>query len=355
MAHFDIRQLLVTGLVSASALQLGACVRSAPECVAAPSVWVVQSGSVALSVSAQEADAALAVMLAPDASSRETAWSQLVASRPYQRLHDREAALGRAFTDSSFRAWLQSDSARAQAPAFAATLQSWRTADIAGAAQRAAAYLPANTPIRASLYFMIKPRRNTFVFDVQRDPAIFVSIDPALSAGEFQNEYAHELHHIGYGVACRSDREEAKGDSRVSAVRGWMGSFGEGLAMLAAAGDPHINPHASSSETTRATWDHDYANVASDMARLQSFFTNILDGTTSDSAATASGMSFFGPVQGPWYTVGYLMASTIEQVDGRAALLAVICDPVAMVRRYQAIAAARSLPRWSDTLLQRLP
>ncbi|MDB4892183.1 MAG: hypothetical protein JWL61_4038 [Gemmatimonadetes bacterium] len=353
MTFFDRGRPLAASLLVALAVQSGACANTAPAPAAVPGAWSVQSGSVALSVSAEEADAALAVVRASDVASRERAWTQLIESRPYQRLHDREASLRRAFTDSSFRAWLLSDSVRAQAPAFSATLQSWRNADIAGAAQRAAAYLPANTPIRASLYFMIKPRRNTFVFDVQTDPAIFVSIDPTLSAAEFQSEYAHELHHIGYGVACRSGAAETKRDARVSTVRSWMGSFGEGWAMLAAAGDSRTNPHASSSEATRATWDRDYANVANDLARLQSFFVAILDGTP-DSTATATGMSFFGPVQGPWYTVGYLMASTIDQVDGHSALLAVICDPVAMTRRYQTIAAVRGLPTWNDAFLMRL-
>jgi hypothetical protein len=354
MAFFDRTRPIVFGPLLAFAVNSGACAHTVPAPATVPSTWSVRSDSVALSVSTEEAGAALAVIQSSDAASRERAWNQLIASRPYQRLHDREASLGRAFTDSSFRAWLLSDSVHAQAPAFSATLQSWRSADIAGAAQRAAAYLPPNTPIRASLYFMIKPRRNTFVFEVRTDPAIFVSIDPTLSAAEFQNEYAHELHHIGYGVACRSGAAKTKRDAPVSTVRGWMGSFGEGWAMLAAAGDPQINPHASSSEATRATWDRDYANVANDLARLQSFFIAILDGSTPDSATTAMGMSFFGPVQGPWYTVGYLMASTIEQVDGHAALLAVICDPVAMIRRYQAIAAAGRLPTWNDAFLLRL-
>jgi hypothetical protein len=314
----------------------------------------VRSGGVALSVSAAEADAALAVIQAQDSAVRTRAWTRLLASRPYQRLHEREAAMGRAFTDSAFRAYLTSDSVRLQAPVFAATLQAWRTADIEGAAQHAAAYLPAGTPIRASLYFMIKPRRNTFVFDVPKDPAIFVAIDPSLNAEEFQNEYAHELHHIGYGVACRDDTTRAPRDARTSALLGWMGSLGEGWAMLAAAGDPQINPHASSAAATRATWDADYANVGADLSRLQDFFMGILNGTSSDSATTATGMSFFGPVQGPWYTVGYLMASTIERTDGHAALLAVLCDHAAMALRYQAIAESRSLPRWSDAFVERL-
>jgi hypothetical protein len=341
-------------LIGALAVQIIGCAASALAQTAAPSEWTVRSGGVTLNVSAAAADAALAVIQARDSSSQTEGWTRLLASRPYQRLHAREAAMGRVFTDSAFRAFLTSDSARVQAPALEATLRAWQTTDIEGAARRAAAYLPAGTPIHASLYFMIKPRLNTFVFDVQKDPTIFVAIDPSLSAAEFQNEYAHELHHIGYGVACRENTSGTKRDPRTATVLDWMGSFGEGWAMLAAAGDPRINPHSMSSAAERATWDSAYANVGVDMSHLETFFMSILNGVSSDSVATATGMSFFGPVQGPWYTVGYLMASTIERTDGHAALLAVLCDHAAMLMRYQAIAASQSLPRWSDAFVERL-
>jgi len=37
----------------------------------------------------------------------------------------------------------------------------------------------------------------------------------------------------------------------------WIGAFGEGFAMLAAAGGPAIHPHAVSSPEERARWDKD--------------------------------------------------------------------------------------------------
>jgi hypothetical protein len=54
--------------------------------------------------------------------------------------------------------------------------------------------------------------------------------------------------------------------------------------------------------------------------------------------------------------VGYLMASTIERVSGRAALLNVICDPVRLLRHYNDAveASRRPLPLWSVRMLNRL-
>ena len=77
---------------------------------------------------------------------------------------------------------------------------------------------------------------------------------------------------------------------------------------------------------------------------------------TADSV-TRRGDSYFG-VQGPWYTVGWLMASTIERELGRPALIASTCDPVGFLADYNhavARAGARAqLPSWPKELIARL-
>src|ERR671927_436895 len=70
-------------------------------------------------------------------------------------------------------------------------------ADANRAARRALAYLPKNAYIRAKIYPVIKPRENSFVFEVKTDPAIFLYLDPAVGQKKFENTLAHELHHIG--------------------------------------------------------------------------------------------------------------------------------------------------------------
>ena len=69
-------------------------------------------------------------------------------------------------------------------------------------------------------------------------------------------------------------------------------------------------------------------------------------------------MSFFD-VQGPWYTVGYMMAQSIEQMMGRDALIATICDPVSLLETYnRAFTPGTSCrlppPTWSPELLRAL-
>jgi hypothetical protein len=80
--------------------------------------------------------------------------------------------------------------------------------------------------------------------------------------------------------------------------------------------------------------------------------------TSPDSVNTLAGQFYGG--QGPWYTVGWKMSVTIEKVFGRRSLLAVMCDPRALLRRYnEAVAVwngshAEKLPIWSDRLMGRL-
>ena len=130
--------------------------------------------------------------------------------------------------------------------------------------------------------------------------------------------------------------------------------------MLAAAGGASVHPHAASPDSERTRWDRDLANATADVRRLERFFEDILDGRlATDDTITTVGMSFFG-VQGPWYTVGWLMASTIERELGRGVLVASSCDPAQFLRDYdsaarQARAAGDAMPpRWSEELLERL-
>jgi hypothetical protein len=52
-------------------------------------------------------------------------------------------------------------------------------------------------------------------------------------------------------------------------VLNWIGGFGEGFAMLAAAGGPDVHPHAVSASDERARWDKDVANFNDDLKNVQ--------------------------------------------------------------------------------------
>ncbi|HUP89975.1 MAG TPA: DUF5700 domain-containing putative Zn-dependent protease [Longimicrobiales bacterium] len=281
-------------------------------------------------------------------------WNAVASSEGYRRLKDREAGMQRAIVDSAFRAFVLSDELQQRAPALKATLTKWSRLDAGLAGQKALAYLPSNAQITARIYPVIKPRSNSFVWDADTNPAIFLYVDPKKTEAQFQNTLTHELHHIGYSNVCKQKRE---------GVAGYAGTFGEGRAVLAAAGSPFVHPHAVSPDSERVVWDRDFAKVASDMQRMERYFSGIHDGSLSEKQADEQWMQFVAPEgvpQGAFYTVGYLMARTVEEQLGRARLVATLCDPISFMKDYNEAAtraakkSAKTLPVWSSDFLTRL-
>jgi hypothetical protein len=331
--------------------------------LAAPGASQQAPDRVRLSLDTTEAGSVLVILARNNSRDPVTDadWRGLFATPGYIRLKARETAMGRTFTDDDFRSFVLSDTLSTRGKALRRALTDWAGADMTDAAQRALAYLPAEARIAATVYVMIKPRTNSFVWDVQTDPAIFLYLDPAVTQAQFANTVAHELHHIGLSsVAERADSAIAGLSSKAGMVAQWIGAFGEGFAMLAAAGGPEVHPHAVSADSDRTRWDHDVAQFNRDLGTLDQFFASILDGrlATADTIQTIA-FTFYG-VQGPWYTVGWKMAVTIERRFGRPELIRCMTDPYRLLERYNAAAAdynrthPDTLATWSDPLLKAL-
>ena len=312
-----------------------------------------------LRVDTSEADSILSILARRSAGEpvAESDWERLFRSEPYGRLKRREAELKRAFNDGEFQQFVVSDALLKQAEQLEHTLAAWKRADLDAAARRVLSYLPPHAQIRAKIFPVIKPRTNSFVFELQTDPTVFLYVDPALGADQFENTVAHELHHIGLG-SVNGEMEAALAGLPVRArtAAEWMEAFGEGIAMLAAAGSPDVHPHAHSSAEDRARWDHDVANFSRDLQLVQSFFLDVIDGRlVGADEIRDKGFAFFG-VQGPWYTVGWKMAALVEQHYGRATLIDCMLDPRRLLASYNRAAAAQKgkqkLPLWSRRLLR---
>lgn len=297
---------------------------------------------VALTVDPTEAQLVLG-MLDQRAAGRlpaDSDWARLLASAPYRRLAERERSMGRAFDDGAFKTFVLSDSLLAARTQLRRTLQAWMARDLVPAAQGILPYLPAEARIRATVYPVIKPRTNSFVFDTKGNPAIFLYLDPAVPAPKYRNTVAHELHHIGFASVTRP---EAAADSALAKgtrdALDWMSAFGEGFAMLAAAGGPRVHPHATSLPADRQRWDADMMHTDDDLAKVEAFLMDLIEGRiATEDEVNRRGMEFFG-VQGPWYTLGYRMAATIERRYGRRVLIEAMRDPRVMVHRYNAAIA----------------
>ena len=130
--------------------------------------------------------------------------------------------------------------------------------------------------------------------------------------------------------------------------------------MLAAAGSPQVHPHASDDEQARARWDARMSRFNEDLAEVQRFLLDILDGRITDPNEIGRRAQPFYGEQGAWYTVGYRMASMVEIRFGRHALTDAMIDPRKLLLLYNRAASEQNGRQerwsalWSSELLAKL-
>jgi Putative zinc dependent peptidase (DUF5700) len=329
----------------------------------APPIYGAQAAPSAVNVKmiTDEPEAVLSILEKRKANRQISAddWRRLFQSEGYVRLKRRELGMKRSFEDADFKTFVLSDALLERAPELASTLAKWKQSDMTDAARLALAYLPKGARINAKIYPEIKPRENSFVYDIDTDPAIFLYLDPKKTKESFQNDVAHEMHHIGYGTACptkKSTDEIARLPKNSQTVLTWLQAFGEGFAVLAAAGGPDVNPHAASPAEERAEWDRSVKNFNDDLKSVERFFLDVLENRLTGDEVETKARTFYG-TQGPWYTVGWKMAVVIEKTYGRRKLIECMCDLRKLLQTYNraAIKLNRQPPGklalWSETLV----
>ncbi len=273
----------------------------------------------------------------------------------YVRLQAREMGMGREFTFAKFTKCIVEP--RSTPEAFEACLAKWSQLDFNALGERAATYLPGKAKIHASVYPLIKPSTNSFVWDVPKRPAIMLYLDPSQSAEITAMTITHELHHVGYANSCPSSRFTSWVASKSVGVREawkWVGGFGEGYAVLAASVNKN-DPISGSAPEVIAAWNDGMSHLERDFARVESFLSNTATGKIEAKDAVKIAMTFYD-VQGPWYTLGYHMATSIETAFGRPALIRCYSEPRLLFDKYNASVAKLGMPapKWSHKLLRAL-
>ena len=322
------------------------------------SAFTEQPSRVNLKLDASEAEAVLTILdkRARHEDVTDADWQKLFSTPPYRRLKLRETSLRRPFTDETFIRFVATlDGNREQ---LRQTLRQWQSADLQAVAQRPLGYLPPQASIHADVYPVIKLQSNSFVFEPATNPAIFLYLDPKKSRAEFENTVAHEAHHIGLSSLDAAYEEKIKSlPEDVRKAARWMGAFGEGMAVLAAAGSPEVPPMADFPERDRVLWDLEAERFGANLDDLNQFFLDTVHGDLRNDAVAHEGSIFFG-YRGPWYTVGYRMAVAIEREFGRPALVATLADPREFVARYNEAATRENartgshLPLFSAEILK---
>lgn len=321
------------------------------------------SPAVQLAIDTSEVESALQILdkEAADQPATEQDWQKLFATGPYRSLKEREAAMGRPFTDDSFEHFLLQPETIDKREDWHSTLATLKKANMTALGIGVLSWLPPGATIRAHIYPEIKPLHNSFVWAKQGEsPAIFLYLENQ-SQDKFENTVAHECHHIGLSsLEKQQDAIQAELAPNVKKAMEWMGAFGEGEAMLAAAGSGDRHPHWEEDGVARARWDGDLMHFNTDLQAIQQLLMDILNGQlTSEEEIQKRAAPFWGDVQGAWYTVGYEMAALVERQYGRSAFNECLLDPRKLLVLYnrvanQANAKGATLATWSPPLIARL-
>jgi len=304
-----------------------------------------------------EADAVLAILdrRRQGTPLDESDWRRLFDSEGYRRLAQREEAMNVPVTDGEFQAFCLSDKPLQELSGLRESLQQYASLDLGSLTEEATAYLPPEASLHGTIYPVIKSRSNSFVFELTTNPAMFMALKPGERREKLENTLIHELHHWGMASLddANLDPESLEPSERPHAFAKYIiGAFGEGFAMLAAAGGPDVHPHETSETEERDRWDQSMEGFDDDLKSVERYLLDVLDGTyESREALIKAAMPFFG-IQGPWYTVGWKMAQMVEERRGRDVLFECMRDPRKLLSRYNEV--ADSSIAWSDGLLERL-
>jgi hypothetical protein len=284
-------------------------------------------------------------------------WQKLFSTTPYRRLKQGETSLDQPFTDEEFMKFVNTLDPRREE--LRRALRQWQSSDPRAVARRSLAYLPPQASIHADVYPVIKAQSCSFAFEPYTAPAIFLYVDPKKTQAQLENTFAHEAHHIGlssFEAAYEQSIKSLPENARQAAH--WIGAFREGMAVLAAAGSPDVHPLADFQESYRLLWDLEAKRFAANLDEVNQFFLDTLHGDLLNDAVRHEGRIFFHFGNGPWYTVGYRMAVTIERAFGRPALVATYADPRRFVARYNEAAESENarngghLPLFSAEILK---
>jgi hypothetical protein len=332
-------------------------------CIEGSASAAPQPTRIQLQLDSSEADQAIAIVEKERAKARVTQrdWKHLFATAPYRELKAREASVGGGFTDEQFEQFLSSPEALAQLDVWKRTVVGMKSANMGAIGKRDLEWLPAGATLHARVFPEIKPKPNSFVWRrLPSDaPAIFLAVQKQ-SRDSFENTVAHELHHIGLeSLEKRQEALQAGLPANVKLAMKWMTAFGEGEAMLAAAGSDERHPHWEDDAVARARWDSDFMHFNTDLKSVQDLLLDILDGKLTTDAEIQKRAAAFWGYQGAWYTVGYEMAVLVDKRFGRKSFDECLLDPRLLLSRYnqvakEANARGASLETWSPELMDKL-
>ena len=305
-----------------------------------------------------QCEAALRILESDFKCNGKALLTELFSTKGYRWLKERELAMKQEFTDVDFGTFILSDDLRTQAQRFRGVLDNLQKLSMESLVNQAKEYLPSDAIIDAFVVPLIKPKRNSFVYPIEGKIVVFLSLNPDVTTSKLQNTIVHELHHVGLRTVYQGPNSVLDGvsDSRIKELLRFTQPLGEGYAMLAAAGGPHIHPNDHDPEL-KTFWDQRMVSYDQDFYAVNRFFCDLLAEKYDQEEAMEKGFEMMG-IQGPWYTVGWKTATVIELVFGKRCLIQCIADPAQLFSTYNRATRVynqnhgTSLPTWSLELVE---
>lgn len=257
-----------------------------------------------------------------DGSLYDTDWIRLFESQGYQLLKKRESKMGTPFTDEAFQTFMITLIKKKLIEPYQLSLRRFKDIDLNLIQKMVMAYLPEKSVFNTTVIPIIKPKKNSFVHRIEGESYLFIYLEPNDLKARLENKLIHELHHIGLDSVYDPSKYFDLGVQAKKLIE-WTNAFGEGFAMLAAAGGPGYHPVPFDDEAGRV-WDENIRNYQVDFDKIQQFLFNILeDKFQNEKELMEKGMELMmnNGGQGSWYTVGWRISVIIEEILGRTVLI----------------------------------
>ncbi|MFO7814519.1 MAG: DUF5700 domain-containing putative Zn-dependent protease [Halanaerobiales bacterium] len=288
----------------------------------------------------------------------KSVWDNLFSSEGYQLLVKREKDMGNELSKKDFKSFLLDERQLSNYENYMNTLKLLKDLELEQLLSKTKKYLPKKAKINTTIIPVIKPQNNSFVHEINDKLVLFIYLEPGMSRAKLENKLIHELHHIGFDDIYSPEKYKYLSQQTQKMIE-WTNAFGEGFAMLAAAGGANIHPNKFD-EGLKEKWDSNIKKFNKDFELIENFFVKILkDKFSNEKELYNRGYELMvnNGGQGSWYTVGWKIAVVIEKIKGKEVLFGCMSDLTYLYPRYNEAVKDynkkynENLKSWSDKII----
>ncbi len=290
-----------------------------------------------------------------------TDWEDLFTSKGYKWLVKRENDMGNKFSKNDFKSFLHNKNQVNSYENFKKSRKLLKDLELNKLLSITKKYLPKGAKFDTTIIPVIKPQDNSFVHEINDELVLFIYLEPGISRAKLENKLIHELHHVGFDDIYSPEKYNYLLQQAQQVIE-WTNAFGEGFAMLAAAGGPNNHPNYFDEELEQK-WDSNIERFNEDFDLIEEFFVKILKKeffNEKELYKRGYELMMNNGGQGSWYTVGWKIAVVVEKINGKEVLLDCMLDLTKLYPIYNKAVKKynkkfnENLKSWSDIIINSL-